>query len=61
LRSAGWVFPTPGAQPLYRCYSEAEKSHFAANNEDCEHAGKMETLLGPVLEASLHEGRHQIV
>jgi Ricin-type beta-trefoil lectin domain-like len=51
----------PGTQPLYSCYSEADKSHFAANSEDCEHAGKMETLLGYVLPASLHEGRHQIV
>jgi len=48
LRTAGWVFsgPQPGTQPLYRCYSEAEHSHFAANREDCDHAGKMETLLG---------------
>jgi hypothetical protein len=42
------------------CYSQAEKSHFASNSEDCEHAGKMETLLGYVLEASLYQGRHQI-
>jgi hypothetical protein len=48
LRTAGWIFtgPQPGVQPLYRCYSEAEKSHFAANHEDCDHAGKMEALLG---------------
>jgi len=48
LRTAGWVFssPQPGTQRLYRCYSEAEKSHFAANSESCDHAGKMETLLG---------------
>jgi Ricin-type beta-trefoil lectin domain-like len=59
----GFVFTSaqPGTQPLYSCYSEAEKSHFAANREDCEHAGKMETLLGYVLETSLHEGRYQIV
>jgi hypothetical protein len=27
-RTAGWVFssPQPGAQPLYRCYAEAEDS-----------------------------------
>jgi hypothetical protein len=51
-RSVGWVFstPQPGAQPLYRCYFEAEKSHFAANSEDCDHAGKMEALLGYDLE-----------
>jgi hypothetical protein len=48
LRSVGWVFstPQPGTQPLYRCYSEGEASHFAANSEDCDHAGKMEALLG---------------
>jgi hypothetical protein len=47
-RTVGWVFsmPQPGAQPLYLCYSEAEKSHFAANSEDCDHAGKLEALLG---------------
>jgi hypothetical protein len=62
-RTPGFVFTSaqPGTQPLYSCYSEAEKSHFAANSEDCDHVGKMETLLGYVLEASLHEGRHQIV
>jgi hypothetical protein len=48
LRTAGWVFSSsqPPAQPLYRCDAEAEKSHFAANSEDCDHAGKMEGLLG---------------
>jgi hypothetical protein len=47
-RTVGWVFsaPLPDTQPLYRCFSEAEKSHFAANSEDCDHAGKMEALLG---------------
>jgi hypothetical protein len=47
-RSVGWLFstPQPGTQPLFRCWSEAEKSHFAANSEDCDHAGKMEALLG---------------
>jgi hypothetical protein len=62
-RSSGFVFTSarPGTQPLYSCYSEAEKSRFAANSEDCEHAGNKEALLGYVLEAPLHEGRHQIV
>jgi hypothetical protein len=48
LRSAGWVFstPQPGTQPLYSCYSDSEKSHFAANGEECHHAGKKEALLG---------------
>jgi hypothetical protein len=48
LRNAGYVFasPQPGAQPLYRCYSETEKSHFAANSQDCGNLGKMEALLG---------------
>jgi hypothetical protein len=31
---------------LYRCYSDAEHSHFAANNEDCNHMGRKEALLG---------------
>jgi hypothetical protein len=33
-RTVGWVFstPQPRTQPLYSCYSEAEKSHFAANS-----------------------------
>jgi hypothetical protein len=47
-RSVGWVYstPQPGAQPLYSCNSESEQSHFAANREDCDGSGKMETLLG---------------
>lgn len=47
-RTVGWVFasPQPDSQPLYRCYSEAEKSHFAANTPDCDHLGKQEALLG---------------
>ena len=36
----------PGTQPLYSCYFEAEKSHFAANAPDCDHLGKQEALLG---------------
>ena len=48
LRSAGWVFSAvqPNTQPLYRCYSDTEKSHFAANTEDCNKMGKKEALLG---------------
>jgi hypothetical protein len=48
LRSAGFVFSTaqPNTQPLYRCYSDAEKSHFAANRDDCNGMGKREALLG---------------
>jgi len=48
LRSAGFVFAAaqPNTQPLYRCYSEAEKSHFAANRDDCDGMGKREALLG---------------
>jgi hypothetical protein len=48
LRSAGFIFSSaqPNAQPLYRCYSDAEKSHFAADGEDCNHLGKREALLG---------------
>jgi hypothetical protein len=48
LRSAGFIFATtqPNTQPLYRCYSDTEKSHFAANKEDCNGMGKKEALLG---------------
>jgi hypothetical protein len=48
LRSAGFVFAAarPNTQPLYRCYSDAEKSHFAANKDDCNGMGKREALLG---------------
>ncbi len=48
LRSAGFIFSAaqPNTQPLYRCYSAAEKSHFAANRDDCNGMGKREALLG---------------
>jgi hypothetical protein len=48
LRSAGYVFsaPQPNTRPLYRCYSGTERSHFAANQENCNGMGKMEALLG---------------
>ena len=48
LRSAGFIYSTaqPNTQPLYRCYSEAEHSHFASNAEDCQNMGKREALLG---------------
>jgi hypothetical protein len=48
LRSAGFIFSAaqPNTQPLYRCYSDTEKSHFAANGEDCDPMGKREALLG---------------
>ncbi len=48
LRSAGFVFAgaQPNTQPLYRCYSDTEKSHFAANRDDCNGMGKREALLG---------------
>jgi hypothetical protein len=48
LRSAGFVYATaqPNAQPLYRCYSGTEHSHFAANDENCNNMGKREALLG---------------
>ncbi len=47
-RTAGFVYsvPQPNTQPLYSCSSESEKSHFAANNPDCDHLGKQEALLG---------------
>ena len=48
LRSAGFVYTAAqsNTQPLYRCYSDAEHSHFAANSEDCNHMGRKEVLLG---------------
>ena len=48
VRAAGFVFANqePGTQPLYRCYSDVEKSHFAANRDDCNGTGRRETLLG---------------
>jgi hypothetical protein len=48
LRSAGFIFAAvqPNTQPLYRCYSDTEKSHFAANRDDCSGMGKREALLG---------------
>jgi hypothetical protein len=48
LRSAGFVYAAaqPNTQPLYRCYSDSEKSHFAADSDDCNNMGKREALLG---------------
>jgi len=48
LRSAGFIYSTaqPNTQPLYRCYSEAEHSHFASNGDDCHNMGRREALLG---------------
>jgi hypothetical protein len=52
LRSAGFVYTTaqPGTRALYRCYSDAEHAHFAANREDCDNMGRREALLGYDLE-----------
>jgi hypothetical protein len=52
LRSAGFIFTAsqPNTQPLYRCYSDTEKSHFAANSDACNGMGKREALLGYVLK-----------
>ncbi len=48
LRTAGWVFVAqkPNTQPLYQCYADVDRSHFAANRTDCDGRGRMETLLG---------------
>lgn len=48
LRSAGFIFSAAqlNTQPLYRCYSGSEKSHFASNRDDCDNLGKREALLG---------------
>jgi hypothetical protein len=52
LRAAGFAFASqePNTQPLYRCYTDAEKSHFASNREDCQQMGRREALLGYVLK-----------
>jgi hypothetical protein len=52
VRAAGFVFAAqePDTQPLYRCYSDAEKSHFASNRDDCAQMGRREALLGYVLK-----------
>jgi hypothetical protein len=48
LRVAGWVYqkPEPGTQPLYQCYSSADRSHFAATVADCDRVGSAQRLLG---------------
>jgi len=48
LRSAGFIYSTPqsNTQPLYRCYSDTEHSHFASNRETCDNMGRREALLG---------------
>ena len=48
LRSAGFIYstPQPNTQPLYRCYSDTEHSHFASNRETCDNMGRREALLG---------------
>ncbi len=52
VRAAGFVFADhePNTQPLYRCYTDAEKTHFASNREDCGQMGRREALLGYVLK-----------
>jgi Ricin-type beta-trefoil lectin domain-like len=67
LRSAGFIYSAaqPNTQSLYRCYSETEKSHFASSHEDCDDGGKLETLLGYVLKASIPSsasigGKHRV-
>ena len=51
LRTAGWIYAQnqPDTVPLYRCYSDADKSHFASNQADCEGIAKPEALLGYAL------------
>lgn len=48
LRSAGYVYADqqPGTQPLYRCFSQDENSHFAAKSPNCANLGNNEGLLG---------------
>jgi hypothetical protein len=52
VRAAGFAFANqePDTQPLYRCYSDTEKSHFASSRDDCGQMGRREALLGYVLK-----------
>ena len=52
LRTVGWVYasPQPATRPLFQCFSESEKSRFAANNSNCDGAGTKEKLLGYLLD-----------
>jgi hypothetical protein len=47
-RTAGWLYAAkqPGAVPVYRCYGEEVRTHFASSAPDCEGLGSMEFLLG---------------
>jgi hypothetical protein len=47
-RTAGWLYAAeePGTVPVYRCYEEAARTHFASSALDCEGLGTMELLLG---------------
>jgi len=47
-RTAGFVYAKqqPGTQPLYRCITEADRSSFASNRNDCEGLGRNMGLLG---------------
>lgn len=47
-RTAGWLFAAeqPGTVPVYRCYDEEARTHFASSAQDCEGLGSMEFLLG---------------
>jgi hypothetical protein len=51
LRTAGWVYrnPQPSTGPVYRCFSQSEKNHFASSQSDCEGKGTAEWLLGYAL------------
>jgi hypothetical protein len=48
----------PSTQPLYRCHSDAEHSHFASNDENCNNMGKREALLGYILKDNIHRAHH---
>jgi hypothetical protein len=47
-RTAGWLFAAeePGTVPVYRCYEEEARTHFASSAPDCEGLGIMEFVLG---------------
>jgi hypothetical protein len=48
LRNVGYVFASqqPHTRPLYRCYADGDKSHFAANDAECGHMGEKKALIG---------------
>jgi hypothetical protein len=47
-RTAGWLYAAeqPGTAPVYRCYEEEARTHFASSAPNCDGLGTMEFVLG---------------